>query len=212
MLLKSALVSLATVVLLPVHEALPDLVIGSALPMSAQSMKDVVGGEASLQSLSGENGLLVIFSCNTCPFVVGSEGSAGWEGRYPELGTLCAKSGIGFALVNSNAAKRENGDSYVDMQKHYKEQNYVGHYLLDENNAVADAFGARTTPHVFLFNKNMELVYKGAIDDNVDDAKAVTKHYLKDAIAANVNGKPADPATTKNLGCSIKRAAVTHKD
>jgi hypothetical protein len=83
---------------------------------------------------------------------------------------------------------------------------------LDENNTVADAFGARTTPHVFLFNKKMELVYKGAIDDNVDDAEAVTTPYLQNAIVATVAGKTPEPATTKNLGCSIKRKVVEHKD
>jgi Redoxin len=212
MLTKSLLLAAAVAAFAPTHNDLPDLTIGSAMPMVDHNMPDVVGKEASLKSLMGDNGVLVIFSCNTCPFVVGSEGSAGWEGRYPELGTLCAKSGIGFALVNSNAAKRENGDSFTDMQTHYKEQSYNGHYLLDEKSALADAFGARTTPHVFLFDKNMKLVYKGAIDDNVDDAKAVTKHYLQDAITETVAGKPVSMVTTKNLGCSIKRVAVEHKD
>ncbi|MBL7985275.1 MAG: thioredoxin family protein, partial [Flavobacteriales bacterium] len=94
---------------------------------------------------------------------------------------------------------------------HYKKMGYNGHYLLDTDNAVADAFGARTTPHVFLFDKDMKLVYKGAMDDNVDDPKAVTKHYLKEAIANMVAGKAIEPATTKNLGCSIKRKPVEHK-
>ena len=75
---------------------------------------------------------------------------------------------------------------------------------------MADAFAARTTPHVFLFDKDLKLVYKGAIDDNVADPKAVTKNYLKDAITAMTSGKSIDPATTKNLGCSIKRKAVEH--
>lgn len=210
MLLKSALLATATALLLPVHDTLPDLTIGSALPAPDVRMKDVVGGEATLKGLAGENGLLVIFSCNTCPFVVGSEGSQGWENRYPGIGDMCRANKVGFTLVNSNSAKRENGDSFMDMQRHYKEQNYNSHYLLDDGNAVADAFGARTTPHVFLFDKNMKLVYKGAIDDNVDDAKAVTKPYLNEAITAVAAGKPVATATTKNLGCSIKRVVKEH--
>lgn len=174
-------------------------------------MKDVMGGDRSLAKIKGEKGLLVIFSCNTCPFVVGSEGSAGWEGRYPELAALCAANGTGFALVNSNSAKRDAGDSFTDMQARYKEMRYKGHYLLDEGNAVADAFGARTTPHVFLFDKDLKLVYKGAIDDNVDDPKAVTKHHVKDAIEAMVAGRAPATAITRNLGCSIKRRPVEHK-
>lgn len=211
MLLKASLLGAASVLLLATHDPLPDLAIGTALPAAGVSMKDVMGGDRSLKDLAGKNGLLVIFSCNTCPFVVGSEGSTGWEGRYPAIGELCGTNGIGFALVNSNAAKRENGDSWEDMQRHYKEKNYNGHYLLDEGSAVADAFGARTTPHVFLFDKDLKLVYKGAIDDNVDDPRAVTKHYLKEAIASLVAGKPIATAITKNLGCSIKRVAKEHQ-
>lgn len=210
MLLKASLLSLTGVIALAAHDPLTELVIGAPMPAADKVMKDVIGGERSLSAINGENGLLVIFSCNTCPFVVGGDGSAGWEGRYPDLAALCAKSKVGFALVNSNSNKREAGDGFMDMQRHYKEQNYRGHYLLDESNEVADAFAARTTPHVFLFNKDLKLVYKGAIDDNVDDAKAVTKHYLHDAINALIAGKPIDPATTKNLGCSIKRKPVDH--
>lgn len=210
-MLKSAVFALAALVTLPAHDPLTELTIGAPMPAAEVVMKDVVGGERTLASLNGGNGVLVIFSCNTCPFVVGSDGSAGWEGRYPELAALCERSKLGFALVNSNTAKRDAGDSFTDMQLHYKEKGYQGHYLLDEENVVADAFAARTTPHVFLFNKELKLVYKGAIDDNVDDPKAVTKHYLKDAIAALVEGKAVEPAVTKNLGCSIKRRPVEHK-
>ena len=208
MLLKTPLLALATAMLVPAHDPLTELVIGAPMPATDKVMKNVMGGDKSLSGIKGENGTLVVFSCNTCPFVVGSDGSAGWEGRYPELGTFCRDNKVGFALVNSNAAKREAGDSFADMQAHYKEKGYNMHYLLDENSEVADAFAARTTPHVFLFNKDGKLVYKGAIDDNVDDPKAVTKHYLTDAISALVAGKAIDPATTKNLGCSIKRKVV----
>ncbi len=210
MLLKTSLLALATAIVLPTHDPLTDLVIGAPMPAADKVMKDVIGGERSLTAINGENGLLVVFSCNTCPFVVGSEGSAGWEGRYPELGNFCRKNKVGFALVNSNSSKREDGDSFRDMQAHYKEKNYNAHYLLDEDNVVADAFAARTTPHVFLFDKDLKLVYKGAIDDNVKDPAAVTQHYLTDAITALVGGKPIEPSITKNSGCSIKRKAVEH--
>lgn len=207
MLLKALAIPATIAVALTGNDPSNELAIGASIPAADQMMKDVVGKEASLQQLVGANGLLVIFSCNTCPFVIGSDGSAGWEGRYPQLADLCRANKVGFALVNSNEAKRDQGDSFTDMQQHYKEHNYGGHYLLDVNSVVADAFFARTTPHVFLFNKDGKLVYKGAIDDNVDDPKAVTKHYLQDAVNAMVSGKPIDPATTRNLGCSIKRVA-----
>jgi hypothetical protein len=78
-------------------------------------------------------------------------------------------------------------------------------YLLDVNSKLANAFFARTTPHVYLFDADMKLVYKGAIDDNVDDAKAVKEHYLNDAIEQLSSGKKIKTAETKPVGCGIKR-------
>lgn len=209
MLLKTILFTSLALLTTPPHE-LPDLKIGDALPAAAVEMKDVRGGNTTLKGLAGNNGLLVVFSCNTCPFVIGSEGSEGWEGRYPELAAYSGRFGVGMALVNSNEAKREAGDSFEEMQTRYKEKGFGGAYLYDEGHKVADAFGARTTPHVFLFDKNLKLVYKGAIDDNVASAKEVKQQWLQNAIANMASGTPVDPATTRNMGCSIKRVAHTH--
>lgn len=186
---------------------LPELGIGSPAPAADVKLKDVIGGERSLKDIASDNGLLVIFSCNTCPFVIGHGDSEGWQKRYPDLAKLCTTDKIGFVLVNSNDGTRDAGDGFIDMQKQYKLQNYGGHYLLDQGHVLADAFGARTTPHVFLYNKDLKLVYKGAIDDNVDDSQAVQKPWLRDAIAAMMKGQPASPAITRNIGCGIKRAA-----
>lgn len=209
MFLKIASLAAVGLIAIAAHE-LPDLQIGAAMPSADVSMKDAGGADKSLKEAAGANGLLVVFSCNTCPFVVGSEGSEGWEGRYPELMAFSKRSGVGVALVNSNEAKRGDGDSFADMQARYKERHYSGAYLLDEGHKVADAFGARTTPHVFLFDKNMKLVYKGAIDDNVASAAAVKEKWLQNAINNMVAGKPVDPATTRNIGCSIKRMPHAH--
>ncbi|MBK6341572.1 MAG: redoxin domain-containing protein [Flavobacteriales bacterium] len=209
MLLKTiSLIALGTVAI-AAHE-LPNLNIGDAMPATEVKMKNVDGQMASLKDLAGRNGTLVIFSCNTCPFVIGSEGSEGWEGRYPELMAVGARFGVPVVLINSNEAKRGDGDSFADMQARYKEKKYIGAYLLDEGHAVADAFGARTTPHVFLFDKDMKLAYKGAIDDNVANAAQVTERWAYNAIAKVAEGKPADPASTRNIGCSIKRMAHKH--
>jgi hypothetical protein len=72
---------------------------------------------------------------------------------------------------------------------------------------LADAFGALKTPHVYLFDNNMTLVYRGAIDDNVSDADAVESRYVQDAISALAAGKPVSVSETKAVGCSIKRVA-----
>jgi hypothetical protein len=196
------------------------LAIGAKAPSTNLKMQDVSGKSFSLKDIKMENGLLVIFSCNTCPFVIGNGSkSEGWEGRYPELAKLASMSGIGMALVNSNEAKRDGGDGMTDMKKRYKDQSLEGYYLLDENHILADAFGALTTPHVYLFDGDMKLIYKGAIDDSVDSSEGVKEAYLKNAIEAHLKGEKIEPNSTKQLDCSIKRvkkplqmeaAPVTH--
>ncbi|MFZ1694780.1 MAG: thioredoxin family protein [Flavobacteriales bacterium] len=209
MILKTLSLAAAGTLLLAAHE-LPNLNIGDAMPAAEVKMKNVDEKMVSLKDLAGRNGTLVIFSCNTCPFVVGSEGSEGWEGRYPELMAVGARFGVPVVLINSNEAKRGDGDSFADMQTHYKEKKYTGAYLLDEGHQVADAFGARTTPHVFLFNKDGKLAYKGAIDDNVANAAEVKERWAYNAIDKMVAGQPIEPATTRNIGCSIKRMPHRH--
>lgn len=210
MITKSLIATAGFIMLAATPHELPTLAIGDALPKPDVAMMDITNKEVTLKQSARSNGLLVVFSCNSCPFVVGSDGSEGWEGRYPAIGQLCQQNNIGFALINSNEAKRDGDDSFAEMQAHYRAKGYNGHYLLDKNHVVADAFGARTTPHVYLFDKSMKLSYVGAIDDNVGSAAAVTAHYLDDAIKNMVAGKPIDPATTRNKGCSIKRVEHTH--
>ncbi len=209
MLLKIATLAAAGFLATAMHE-LPDLQLGDALPAADVKMKDVSAQMKTLKELAGAQGLLVVFSCNTCPFVIGSEGSEGWEGRYPEVMSLANRFGVGTAFINSNEAKRADGDGFADMQARYKEKQFTGAYLLDEGHKVADAFGARTTPHVYLFDKSMKLVYKGAIDDNVASAAQVKERWLYNAVTNMVEGKPIDPAMTRNIGCSIKRVAHAH--
>jgi len=166
----------------------------------------VNGNEYSLNDLKKENGLLVIFSCNSCPFVVGNgEGSEGWEGRYNQLNDIASRAKIGMVLVNSNEAKREGDDSFENMKTRAAEKEYKSYYVMDSNSELANAFGAKTTPHVFLFDKDMKLIYKGAIDDNVKSAKEVKDDYLKAAMRAVVSGKEIPTKETKATGCSIKR-------
>ena len=183
------------------------LAIGAKAPKQDYLMKDVSGKNISLKDVAKDGGLLVIFTCNTCPFVVGrpSKNVEGWEGRYNDVYKSAAKNNIGMVLVNSNAAKRDNGDSFTDMVKHHKDEKYKSDYALDKNSVLADAFGAKTTPHVFLFDKEMRLVYKGAIDDSHASAKEVKVHYLKDAMDAMAADKPITKNESKAIGCSIKR-------
>ena len=146
-----------------------------------------------------KNGLIVLFTSNTCPFVVK------WEDRYKIAEELAKKNNLGFVYINSNYKKRDGDDSFEEMKKHAKKMNYRFPYLLDEKSELANAFGAKTTPHFFLFNSNDQLVYKGAIDDNYKDIKKVKEFYLEDAINQLAKGKRIKVSETKPVGCSIKR-------
>ena len=181
------------------------LKIGKKAPLLDLKMKDVSGKEFSLTDLNQENGLLVIFSCNTCPFVIGNDNMEGWESRYNNLYKTCKLQRIGMVLVNSNEAKRDQGDSYTDMQIHSRDEKYDSPYVLDKNNQLADAFGASTTPHVFLLNNDLKLVYKGAIDDNVQAKKSVKEKWLEQALNSLGKGEKIVQQETRNSGCSIKR-------
>ena len=179
--------------------------IGTKAPLTEYTMKDVSEKEYSLIDLNQENGILIIFSCNTCPFVVGSKDNEGWENRYNDLYETCKKNNIGMALVNSNEAKRKGDDSFEQMKNHSFENKYKAPYLIDKHHKLADAFGASTTPHVFLFNHSLELVYKGAIDDNVSSKKEVKSKWANNAISSLGKGEKINTPTTRNSGCSIKR-------
>lgn len=183
------------------------IAIGAKAPKMDLKMKSTTGSDITLSAIKKDNGLLVIFSCNTCPFVVGSEGSEGWESRYASIQKICDANKIGMVLVNSNEAKRSKGDNLEDMKARAREHGFEStNYVLDKNSVLADAFGARTTPHVFLFDKDNKLVYKGSIDDNVEKASAVSQPYLNNALNNLANGKAIEPAETRPMGCSIKRA------
>lgn len=175
-----------------------ELGLNAPMPMADEKMKDVSGKDVSLNSSKTAKGLLVIFSCNTCPYVKLS------ESRIKELSDECTKDGIGCIIINSNEAQRTEEDSFDEMVKYAKVQKFTCSYALDANSKLADAFGATRTPQSFLFNAK-GLVYKGAIDDNVKDVNAVKTHYLKEAIEALAKNETPKIQETKSIGCSIKR-------
>lgn len=175
------------------------LAIGDKAGFIDIKMDDVSGVKISMADVKKENGLLVLFSSNTCPFVMQ------WEGRYPELKAWADKNKVGMVVLNSNHQKRDSDDSLEAMKKHAKEKGYNFYYALDNESVIANAYGGQTTPHAFLFNNKMELVYKGAIDDSYKSASDVKQAYVKDAIANLSGGKAVVIAETKPVGCSIKR-------
>lgn len=174
------------------------LQIGDKAPKTDIVMKGVNGYDTSIKNEAKKNGVMVIFSCNTCPYVLA------WENRYNLLAANSEANQIGFIVINSNEAQRNGVDSYEAMEKKAKDFDYKFPYVVDTNHEIADAFGATKTPDVFLFNSDMELVYKGAIDDNQDMAN-VDHTYLANAAVHMVQGKVIDPTETKAVGCTIKR-------
>ena len=177
-----------------------ELDLGSILPLGDIKMADISGKDISLNDAKGKNGLLVIFSCNTCPWVIA------WEDRYVELAETYKDKGVGIVAINSNEKQFETVDSMEEMQAHAKEQGYNFYYTMDNGSKLASEFGATRTPHIYLFDKKDKLVYRGAIDDNARKPDQVENTYLADAIDNMLAGSAIDPAATKALGCAIKFA------
>lgn len=172
------------------------------------SDKLLISANTENTSLIGQlkmNGLIVIFSCNTCPFVVGSENFPGWELQYNELYDQATKNNIGLLILNSNEGKRAGDDSFIEMKKHAEEKKYNMPYLMDENSALANAFGAKTTPHVYFFNEKMNLIYMGSIDNSWDKNRSKTIPYLMNAMLAQSKNTKIKVKDTPPKGCSIKR-------
>ena len=177
----------------------PTIKIGEQMPMQQTETFDTNEKSRTLNGNLKNNGLLVVFTSNSCPFVVM------WEDRYKLLEVKCRNSNIGMVYINSNQAKRNGDDSVEKMKNHSKEMGYTFPYLIDKNSEIANAFGAKTTPHIFLFNNEKTLIYKGAIDDNYKSANDVTENYLLDALEKVSNQQSISIKETKAVGCSIKR-------
>lgn len=175
------------------------LPLGSPIPQPEVKMKDISGKEVSLKDAKTNKGLLVMFSCNTCPYVIKN------QSRTYEVCKYATGNGLGVAILNSNEAKRGDDDSYADMKAYAKSQNYSWYYLVDDNSALADAFGANRTPECFLFDGDGKLVYHGAIDDNPNDESAVGRKHLIMAIDEMNAGKAVSVNKSRSVGCTIKR-------
>ncbi len=175
------------------------LPIGSSAPKADVQMQLVDGKTQSLQQLATKKGLLVMFSCNTCPYVIKN------QQRTLDINRYAQKNGYGVVVINSNEALRKDDDSFDAMKKYASSQKYNFAYAVDKENVIADAFGANRTPECFLFDGNMKLAYHGAIDDNPSDATGIKRHHLKEAIDELNAGKEITVKESKSVGCSIKR-------
>lgn len=191
---------LGTVLMGSVYAQSGSLSIGTGIPDQPYHITDVFsGGMPMLRDLNTGKGLLVIFTCNTCPFVIKN------IDRTKEVLAYAKAKNVGIVFVNSNEAQRSAADSPEKMLEFGKQQGYPNYYV-DKNSELADIFGASHTPEVFLFDgKTEKLIYKGAMDDSPADPKSAKVMYLKNAIDNMLAGKAIAPAETKSVGCSIKR-------
>lgn len=181
------------------NDNITPLEIGTEMPGGKIISDNATGKPINLDKAKKQNGLLVIFSSNTCPFVLKA------RARTRDMIALAKDKNIGVVIVNSNEAQRKGEDSYAEMKEYADKEKYDVPYLVDKDSKLADLFGATHTPEVFLFNREGLLIYHGAMEDNPrmpDESKEI---YLQDAIEKYIMGELPEPSDTKSVGCSIKR-------
>jgi thioredoxin-related protein len=192
-------IAVITALLLLSFISVDPLPIGSTLPKQDKKLKDVSGKETSLKEARDKNGLLVMFSCNTCPYVIKN------QQRTKAICSYAQKNGLGVVVINSNEGNRGNEESFEAMKTYASKQHYQWKYLVDSESELANAFGANRTPECYLFDKDLKLVYHGAIDNNPSDEDNVSRKHLQIAIDEAVSGKDVSVKETKSVGCGIKR-------
>lgn len=174
--------------------------VGSKAPATEIKMQDVSGKQTTIKDAAKKNGVLVMFSCNTCPYVIKN------EARTKEIAAFATQNNYGVIIINSNEARRGEEDSFEAMKAYAKKLGYTWNYVLDSKSEVANAFGATRTPEVFLIDANGNIIYKGAIDDSPGDATKVTRNHLKEAITESAAGKEITVKESRSIGCTIKRS------
>jgi len=164
------------------------------------SLPGVDGKTYRLQSFAEKPVLVVLFSCNHCPYV------QAYEDRLIEIQRDYGDRGVQLVAINSNDEVDYPEDSFENMVTRAKAKGYNFPYLRDASQQVARAYGATHTPHLFVFGRHRRLCYTGKIDDNWQRPDAVTRRYLREALEAVLqDGEPAEP-TTHAIGCTIKWA------
>jgi peroxiredoxin len=166
------------------------------------SLKNVDGENISFASFRDAKGYIVVFTCNTCPV------ARAYEQRIIELNTKYAPIGFPVIAINTNDPELSPGDSFKAMLERAKANQYKFPYLFDEGQKITMEYGARNTPTIFLVKHAKEgniIVYTGAIDNDPAGDKSDRINYLQLAISAVQEGKEPAIASTKAIGCSVKR-------
>jgi len=162
------------------------------------NLPGVDGKNYSLADFHGAKVLVVVFSCNHCPYVVGS------EDRMNALHADYAPKSVAMIAINSNETEHHPTDSFEHMVQRAKDKGFKFPYVRDESQQIALAYGALRTPHFYVFDKDRKLRYTGRMDDNPRQPGRQTTRELRDAIEAVLDGRaPAIPLTNP-IGCNVK--------
>jgi peroxiredoxin len=168
--------------------------LGSDAP--SFNLPDTNGNNISLDYFEAET-LVVIFTCNHCPY------AKAVEDRLVNLGNDY-KGRTDFVLISSNDIENYPADSPEKMAEKAKDKNYPFPYLFDETQEIAKAYSAVCTPDIFLYNKDRKLEYRGRLDDNWQNPQSVTREELRMAIDAVLSGSKIEFDQIPSMGCNIK--------
>lgn len=144
------------------------------------------------------NVLVVFFTCNHCPYVIGSD-----EVTRKTVEKFTSK-GVQFVGINSNSRNTYEEDSYSNMVKRMNKHHFPWIYLHDESQKVALDYGTLKTPHFFVFNESRQLIYTGRAVDNPKDASKITVNDLENTLNSYLEHKGINPKVTNPIGCNIK--------
>lgn len=173
-----------------------DVPLGTALIPFA--LKDTNGTIFQSDRLMGPKGLLVIFTCNHCPYA-----KAVWP-RTIRVAQYAKSLGINTVAINPNMNPDYPEDAPDVMKEKIKEWGIPFPYLIDESQEIARKYDAQCTPDIYLFDAKKKLTYHGRVDDNWQEELKVTKEELKEAITSVAQGKPVAEKQFPSIGCSIK--------
>ncbi len=173
-----------------------NLKIGSSAPDF--NLPGVDGENYALSSFINKRILIVIFSCNHCPYV------QAYEERIKEIQKDYTEKGIQIIAISSNDAVKYPEDSFEQMKIRSEEKSFNFPYLYDEDQSLARTYDATHTPEVFVFDKNRKLVYHGKIDDNWQEPQKVNSKYLREALDEILSTKAVSVPETYSIGCTIK--------
>jgi peroxiredoxin len=160
------------------------------------------GKTYSLDSFKEASALVVFFTCNHCPYVIGSD-----EVTRKAAEKYKAK-GVAFVAINSNSEKTHPDDDFPHMKSRMQEHKFPWVYLRDESQDSARAYGALRTPHFFVFGKDRKLVYTGRGVDSPREWAKITVNDLENALEDCVAGRAVRVPLTNPIGCNVKWAGM----